>query len=450
MFRISPFDFSYVDHGNNQRRDKKLYSEEEIIIHGPGLVLVTGQSGAGKSTFLGILKGIVPHLVHGEFNGKIYYKEEEITENNFEQLNKKIVYLYQNPFSQVIHRHPRLEVAFTSENLKCDKVYFENKVEEVEKIFNLKSIWNTETSNLSNGECQKMVLASLVILGPEVILLDEPTSFLNPLARQKFYQFISLLKKDHLIILVDHHISEVEGYVDQKIQISSDGKVARSNDTSILSTLDFKKPIFPVNDEDINIDISELSFGYNKEKNILDGINLNIKNSEVLIIKGENGVGKSTLFKLIAGLIRPLKGKIKIIVNGKAIKNQWKYIGYVFQNPENNFFLPSLYLEFKQAPIDYLSQFFSPEEFNRSPFMFSEGQKRRISIFIQVFSGKKILFYDEPTFGQDLFHRNLIINLILELKKQGYVQLIISHDEEFIAKVGTAILELADGKLVHA
>lgn len=450
MFKISPFKFTYKVFNSNSTSEKSIFSKVGFDFKANGLFLVSGPSGSGKTTFLNLLKGLSPFHIPGTFEGEIKFNNEVFSADAVEKYNNQIVYLFQNPFSQIIHHTPELEFAFTLENLNQGSMIYEKKFEELNQKFDLGNIWKNSTNKLSNGECQKLVLASLIATGPKVILLDEPTAFLDPQARKEFYEILNTLKKDHLILIVDHHFSEIKKYVDQFIVVDSDGEVQLKEDYDLE-----KKPVdkFPLDSiaeaPIINLEINNASFGFEKNRMILKNANLKIKSGEVVILKGKNGQGKSTFFKIIAQLIRPKQGSIDLyLANKKLAKKDFRnQIAFVFQNPENCFFYQSLNEEFKNVPKKILDMFFNENELGRSPYLFSEGQKRRISILIYLFLGKNIFLFDEPTFGQDFEQKERIANIVKELKSKNKIQLIISHDEEFISSVADRVLELRDGNL---
>lgn len=446
MFKITPFSFSHLNFNEEVSSLKKIYSSSEIEFLSQGLYLIKGESGIGKSTFLNLLKGISPFLIPGKLDGEIFYQNQKMTEESFSKWNNDIVYLFQNPFSQVIQSNTDLEFAFTSENLNIDTKKFETRKSELEKLFKLEKVWNRETKTLSNGECQKLVLASLLANSPKVILLDEPTAFLDPEARREFYQILNELKKNHLIVIVDHHLREIEPIADYIFTFLSTGELIKENKN--ISCDDEKEISYQFSsiENELKVKVQNISFNY-PQKKILENWTHSFTNKEIIIIKGENGAGKSTLFKLLAKLIKPTKGEISYFEKNSKIKNIFENVGFVFQNPENSFFYHHLREEFRGGDEELIKIFFDESELEKSPFLFSEGQKRRISILINLILNKKIIFYDEPTFGQDEKNINRIKTLIKKAQESGRIQFIISHDEKFIAEVATKVLILKNGEL---
>jgi energy-coupling factor transport system ATP-binding protein len=194
-----------------------------------------------------------------------------------------------------------------------------------------------------------------------------------------------------------------------------------------------------------SIQIKNLYFSYANSPELIDIESEILHSGEIIIIKGRNGTGKSTLLKLISGFLPAKKGTISVLLEGKEVSSELVHqqVGYIFQDPESSFIFDTLKEEFGSESFG-----FSVEELERSPFLFSEGEKRRISIFMALAQNKNILLYDEPTFGQDENNIKMLVDVILNLKKMNKLQIIISHDEDFIEKVGDRLLSLK-GKTSH-
>jgi energy-coupling factor transporter ATP-binding protein EcfA2 len=192
MLEVGSFSFTFLD--NVGEKGKKLFSQKTFQLPEKGLVLITGPSGAGKSTFLKLIKGLYPQFSNGEMCGEVTPGKSFFTDKNF-------LYLFQNPFSQLIYQKPEEEFFFSMENFQMSKEEMEKKRKELSPLFSLDQVWGKDNAVLSNGECQKLVLASLVAINPKVLLLDEPTAFLDPDSRREFYHLLNKLKEDHLYVI---------------------------------------------------------------------------------------------------------------------------------------------------------------------------------------------------------------------------------------------------------
>lgn len=450
MFELNPFTFSYRDTDSS----KKLFLKTKIVLAQGEIVAIVGPSGAGKSTLLKILKGIIPEHSTGKLIGDILYNGKSLTGVNFDLNLRSILYLFQNPFSQLLHPTTEEEFLFSLENFNYSVEEIKKRGEKLEKVFHLDLLWGKKTKDLSNGECQKLVLASLMAVDPEVLLLDEPTAFLDPKARTDFYNFLGSIRGKQLVIIVDHHVEEVRHLVTRYLYVDADGEIKEEIPLKSTKQLGESKQLIPV-DSNLNLNVKNLSFSYEKKNPLLIDINLKISGGEIVAIRGSNGAGKSTLFKILSGMLRPTQGIVELEINKKIIKHSklFEVVGFVFQNPETHFFFDTIEQELKQSfkkirPSDaIINSFFRGIDLRTSPFLLSEGEKRRLSILMTVFLGKKVILFDEPTFGQDEKSRMVIANLIRELKTQGIIQIMISHDDSFIEEVADRVYRLEQGHL---
>ena len=448
MYGIGPFHYSFK---NNQ--NKKIFSHEKLVINPREFVVITGPSGVGKSTLLQILKGLIPEFSSGTLEGEVVYKSKPLSGESFQKNLKEILFLFQNPFSQLIYPKAAEEFTFSMENFNYTRAQMDQKKKELSAVFELDSLWNKKTTDLSNGECQRLVLASLLAIDPEVLLLDEPTAFLDPKARAKFYSWLKKIKGTKTIIIVDHHINEVKDLADCFLMVSTEGEVSLlkelSSEKKTSSDAIIKYHQQKNQSPSLILSGDALSFHYSDQEKLLENIHFQARSGDVVFLRGENGKGKSTLFKLIAGIIKPDSGSVSFEKNLKklSMKNYQKEIGFIFQNPESHFFYDTIEEELKtvknREQLDRLStHFLKGVDLKRSPFLLSEGEKRRLSILMTVFLDKTVLFYDEPTFGQDLDSIEQIIELILYLKEMGKIQFIISHDENFINTIADKVYHL--------
>jgi energy-coupling factor transporter ATP-binding protein EcfA2 len=458
MYKLEPFSYSYGKSG----KLKNIFLENSLSFNKNEMVAIVGPSGGGKSTLLKVLKGIIPEYSSGKFDGVVSFHGKPLSGINFQENLQKILYLFQNPFSQLIYPTPEEEFLFSMENFNFTRDEMNASREKFEELFNLKNVWGKQNNQLSNGECQKLVLASLLAINPEVLLLDEPTAFLDPKAREEFYHFLNSIKGDRLVIIVDHHVEEIKDLVTRVIEVSTNGKIAERPDLGFTEA----KGTESINLDEVAIarfdnlilNISNMSFSYVKNTALLNNLNIQFKSGEIVAIRGKNGMGKSTLFKLLAGITNPTTGEVNLEIGKKKFRNKkiFSNVGFIFQNPESHFFYDTIAEELKQSfkhiispglKDELLKRFFHEINLDKSPFLLSEGEKRRLSILMTVFLGKSLLLFDEPTFGQDQRSIQEISQLMKELKKLGLIQLFISHDDKFIKETADRVFVLESGSL---
>ncbi len=457
MYNIGPFEYSF-----KKNQLKKIFCSQVINIPDNSLVLLTGKSGAGKSTLLQMLKGIIPEYSSGQLDGNILFNESPLSGTHFKKNLKEIIFLFQNPFSQLIYPTVPEEFFFSMENFNYSNEMMNQKKEELKGLFDLETIWNKKTKDLSNGECQRLVLASLLAIDPKVILLDEPTAFLDPVARNDFYNWLKKIKGTRTVVIVDHHLEEIIPLADLILLVDAKGELSLTNLSHELlapaeKTSENAIDLLPLENFrslPMKIKLNNVSFRYQSNPFLIQNISLQLDAGNICVIKGSNGQGKSTLFKLIAGLLKPITGSIEYIKEFKAIKQKdiYKDLAFVFQNPESHFFYDTIqeelgdFIKFSESK-KLLSQFLKDVDLTRSPFLLSEGEKRRLSILMTILQQKSIILYDEPTFGQDKNSIAMIRDIILFMKSINKIQVIISHDDSFIASIADEVFLLKDAHL---
>jgi len=273
IIKFSNFCFQYPS------SNSKIEFEGEFAIYKNEFVLISGPSGSGKTTFLNILKGIIPFYIEGKLKGKIYVENFNIIDNYPEELKSRILLLFQNPYTQIVTPYVKDELVFTMENFNLSKKEIYKNFLEVSKIFNFFNILNNETFKLSGGEIQKVMLASLIAVQPDIILLDEPTAFLDPESRKTFFNFIHKIKGKYTILIIEHNISEIIDLVDKVVYFDKAQKVSlyiRDNFIKKFNYLFYNNNINYQNNNDNTSPNINTNLKQNPNKNIKTDTNTNI------------------------------------------------------------------------------------------------------------------------------------------------------------------------------
>lgn len=451
--KIKPFRFKHL--GSSQT----LVLREEIELPLNGCFLITGNSGLGKSTFLQLLKGFYPEFLTGNLEGEL-----DFFSNSH--------YLFQNPFSQIIHPKALSEFLFSMENKIFTREKMQQKMELL-KTFQLDDIQNKETRMLSHGECQRLLLSSLIASEPEWLFLDEPTAFLDQPMRQFVYQKLAEVKKQMGILVIDHHLDEIDSICDGHFELSLMENALFTDEVEVeirfflhkkipSSDLPSVKPteienLFSQHRKNQTLTVRDVSFAYQKEKILFRDLQFDLKSGEVVTLIGPSGVGKSTLLQLILFEIKKQRGEICWAVDGQKISPSkiFDHVAFLFQNPENHFLFDTVQEELnpfinegKAWQVDYLVKKFKLQHLlEQSPYMLSEGQKRRLSLIITMLLDRPFLLLDEPSFGQDQEQVRLIQNFVKELKEHGVGILMVSHDPAFYQEISDRVIELTGGSV---
>lgn len=505
ILSIKDLTFSYPNKENFALQNVNL------SINSGDFVVVCGQSGSGKTTLLRMLKKeIAPH---GEKQGAVYYKGEDVEKLDDKISAQKIGFVFQKPDQQIVTDKVWHELAFGLESLGYDSDYIRLRVGEMANYFGITSLFRKKTTELSGGQKQLMNLASVMAMSPDVIILDEPTSQLDPITAN---DFITTLKKinDELgltVIIIEHRLQEVFPIAD-KVAVMEDGKVicydTPRNVCEKLSNhpmsqgfpsavriwqksgskgecpltvkegrnfinLNFSERKLPLrntipNTEDI-ITLKDVFFRYEKGGNdILSGTNLSIKKGEHFCILGGNGSGKTTTLKILAGLLKPYRGKV-IIDNNKMTKKttaDFNRLGVAMlpQNPESVFLKSRVIDDYTELckikgieKLDYEYKINSVAEklgikdlLENHPYDLSGGEIQKCALGKVLISKPKILLLDEPTKGVDAYSKLSLSQILQEIKSDGVTIITVTHDVEFASIVADRCGLFFDGEVLSS
>jgi energy-coupling factor transport system ATP-binding protein len=396
ILKIKNLSFNYLN------KEKKAISNLNFSLKSSEFAVIMGESGAGKSTFLFTICGIVPNFFAGNLEGNIYFLGKEITFKTPKELAGEIGIVFQDFETQLFSTSVELEISFLLSNLGFKKNEIKERVKYALEIVGLKNFDKRNPLTLSGGEKQKLAIASVICCEPKLLLLDEPTTDLDPLGKEEIFRLAKILKeKNNTVILVEHETESIN-FADRIILMKEGNFLKEGKPEEIVTEPDLLKncgvrPLFhsllfkelkieeiPLNIEDAYlllkerfeivkenyqkiveedlekenwnlpiIQVKNLSFSYQDKKEILKEINLEIKKGEFIAIIGENGCGKTTLVKHFNRLLLPEKGEV--IIKGiptykQKINELAKIVGYVFQNPDHQIFANTVYEEISFAP----------------------------------------------------------------------------------------------------
>lgn len=444
---------------------------------------ISGPSGCGKSSVLSLIDGLIPHMYEGKLEGKVYLEGEDITEILPRYRCDRIGFVMQNPESQFCTFTVEEELAFGMENLGLTEDEMQRRIKETLAFVGMQDYETSELDRLSGGQKQKIAIASVLVMKPKVLLLDEPTANLDPESRRQIFGLIVRIAREEnmTIIIVEHNIDEIINEVDWVLAMDREGNIAadcrREEAGEILERTTPENVISKTDRESLSaegeivLEIENLSFAYpvpgkkEKGRQILDNLSMQVRKQEFLAIVGENGVGKSTLMKLIFKVHRPDAGAIRLF--GKDLgtyhtKRLYHLIGLVFQNPENQFITNTVWDEMmfslkrvnlsreeKESRVQQmLEQFHLEKEKDKSPFVLSQGQKRRLSVASMLLTNQEILFLDEPTYGQDFENRQELMKDMQQLVRDGITIVMITHDLSLVKQYATRVVEIEKGSVV--
>jgi len=480
-------------------------------------IAIIGRNGSGKTTLLKHINGLLMPskgqvIVRGLDTSKI---------ENHPVLRELVGMVFQNPADQIVASTVEEDVAFGLENLNLPSKEIHEKVNKQLEDAALLEEAKRPPHLLSGGQVQRLALAGVLARQPEVILFDEPTSMLDPLTRQAFLKRIRNLHRQGMtIIYITQHMEEA--YLADKIIVIDDGKLVLSGQPdevfkeekllyeigldipeaakfagsfrdigmsipegiftpdALLGALpswqNEKVPEIPVPSQkplgDTVINLQDVYYTYLEgtplSKKALNGADLVVKNGTIQGIAGTNGSGKSTLLQHINGILRPIKGKVR--VNNLAVENSETplievvmMVGLVFQNPETQFFETFVGDEIafgpKQFGMDNIRErvkeamAFVSLDFeafkDRRLETLSGGEKRKVALASTLILDQEILLFDEPTAGMDPQSRDELLDLFTHLQNQGKTILIASHRLDEIAQITQYLSVMKSGKVLQ-
>ena len=454
-----------------------------LTINRGDFITLMGATGSGKSTLLRLLK---PELqLNGEREGEILFDGAKIEDMNPRASAEKIGYVAQNPEEQIVTDKVWHELAFTLENLGCRQEDIARRVAETAAYFGIAPWMERDTATLSGGEKQLLNLAAVMTADPDLLLLDEPTAQLDPIAAARFIETVYRLNRETgVTVLICEHRAEELFAISDRVMILDHGEsqyndtpkkvaVQIGKDSPYAAFLPTAARIFDaVNGEgeiplsvregqrfvrqfgstvssleeksadekkEIVLSLKNICFRYERNgADILRDLNLIVYGGEVFAVLGANGAGKSTAAAVIAGLKKPYSGTVKLF--GKPLKDYKngslykENLSLLPQDTESVFIHETVGKELTgcEAIADSLPYDLRPL-YDRHPYDISGGERQLVALCKALSTKPKLLIMDEPSKGLDNGAKQLLRDIILQLKADGVTVLLITHDTEFAA-----------------
>ncbi|HEZ7987242.1 MAG TPA: ATP-binding cassette domain-containing protein [Ruminococcus sp.] len=460
-------------------------------------IVLCGATGSGKSTLLHTLKReLTPN---GELTGKIIFEGAELSSLEPKRSAAEIGFVMQSPQHQIVTDKVWHELAFGLESLGLPQDEISRRVAETASAFGLGELYERETEELSGGQKQLLSLAAVLVMQPKLLILDEPTAQLDPIAASEFITTVKKLNQDYgiTVIMSEHRLEEAVTVCDRlmvmengtiivddipekavsclgdrpdilrgmpsaarlftelngrgicPLTVRSGRSFIEKNYGNFLKDLPEEKYIHSSN---AAIEFSNVFFRYEKKSpDILKGMTLKVYEGELFCVLGGNGSGKTSFLKAASGLVKPYSGSIKIFGEKlSSYKNQSLYRNCLTMLPQDvqTVFLKNTVREeleecganTEELPFN-LSQIM-----DKHPYDISGGQQQLVALAKALASDPRLILLDEPTKGLDAMSKLRIISVLRSLTNSGTTVLIVTHDVEFAAECSDRCALFFNGK----
>lgn len=417
-------------------------------------VLLSGVSGEGKSTLLSIINGVIPFVNSGEFSGSVEIDGKDVTKLKISERSKLIGTVLQNADEQIIYDLVNEEIAFGCENLNIASEEIDRRIERFTMLMQIEK--NAKTKTLSGGQKQRLITASTLAMEQKIIILDEPLANLDTHTAHILLKALrNLANSGYAVLIVEHRLDVVKNYIDKVMRIENK-QLFTSTDINDLNsgikTIPHADGSLP---GEVLIKGKKLFFAAG-DRNIIDGLDIEIRAGERIVLLGENGCGKTTLMRMLARLNKPNDGALsQTITKSKKANSKWfSKVGYVYQNPTYQLFMPTLLSEIsfkaksEEIAREMINAFGLSGLEQRHPQSLSEGQKRRASIAAVCASEPTVLFLDEPTVGQDYENLCKTVETVNKINKNlGTAIVTVTHDKRCAGALADRVLIIENGKI---
>ena len=429
----------------------------------PGeIVLLTGATGSGKSTLAKCLSGFIPRTIEGDYSGSIMIDNEDVSSLSISEYAKRVALVQQDTDGQICTLNVADEVAFGPENFGIPSNDLDTLITDSLDAVGALHLKDRSTQELSGGEKQRIVIAAMLACQPNYLILDEPSSSLDPKGAIQLRDVLIDLKSKGLgIMVIEHQFPAFLPVADRILKIS-EGKIESwiPDETTFRHTLQIGMPITKAE----TIRIRDVSFSYGDRKAV-NQVSMEISQGELVAVMGDNGSGKTTLLGLVAGLLQPDEGEIfldDVAINSLNRRELAGKNGVVFQNPNHQIFERTVWKEHVLG-LDVLG--FSFEDYSltaeqsldqvgllgmrdRNPFSLSHGQKRRLNVSSVTIHKPKVFLFDEPFIGQDAYGRRIITQKMTDHVKAEGTCIVVTHDPIFASQFCSRIIFMDEGSIL--
>jgi energy-coupling factor transport system ATP-binding protein len=473
------------------------------------LCLVMGRSGSGKSTLLRCINGLVPHFSGGNLAGTIRVNGLDPVRLSPREMSQTVGFVFQDPETQFVVDRVEDEIAFSLENSAMPVEEMDQRIEEALNLLELTQLRRRRLDTLSGGETQRVAIAAALALKPKILVLDEPTSQLDPSGAEEVLKALVNLNQTLglTVVLAEHRLERVLPHSRQIIYLSDEYPEGLSGSPrEVLSKVELNPPMIslgkalgwdplpltieearecarrqeailpaaelrPALRQSVNGDITpfikvegvEVKYG---NLTALQGVNLSLYPGEIAVMMGPNGAGKSTLLRSMIGLINIEKGEIwvdGVNIAGRTVADICQQVGYLPQDPNALLFADTVVEELRITLRNHhiepssadgqtkelLVRLGLEEKAERYPRDLSTGERQRAALGAVMVTHPGALLLDEPTRGLDYSAKQTLLKLLQAWRDEGMAILLVTHDVELAAQAADRVILLENGTVTR-
>jgi energy-coupling factor transport system ATP-binding protein len=395
-------------------------------------IALLGPSGSGKSSLLRALAGLVPHFHGGTFSGRVVVAGRDTRETRPAELAGDVATVFQDPEDQIVMAQVANEVAFGLENLGVPPADIWPRVDEALQLVGAGHLAERRTAELSGGELQRVALASALALRPRLLLLDEPTSQIDPAAAEAFFDVVE--KLDCTIVVSEQRPARPLAHVHRVLFMDRGSIVLDAPRDDAIAWLAEHRPLYLPHARERACHVQSVSFSYGDIR-VLDGVSLTVERGEIVALTGPNGAGKTTLALIACGLLAAEQGEV---AHGRA--------AYLAQDPGRHVVTERVLDEValavgEERALAALAKVDLTDLAHRHPRDLSVGERERLALAAVLALEPELLVLDEPTRGVDPERKEELARLLRsEAPARGTV--VVTHDLPWAASVADRIVTL--------